>query len=148
MKLTTFTDYSLRVLMYVAVAPEGRATIAEIARAYGISEHHLVKVVHFLGAEGMLANSRGRGGGLRLAMPADKIRIGDVVRLTEGEDVPAECFEDHNKCAITKVCRLSGVLARATAAFYRVLDDATLDDVVGNRAGLVAILHGPVRVHG
>ena len=143
MKLTTFTDYSLRVLMFVASAPEGRATIGEIAKAFDVSEHHLVKVVHFLGASGFLVNTRGRGGGLRLAVPASETRIGDVVRMTEGETFPAECFEDHNRCAITEVCRLSGVLAKANAAFYRVLDQATLDDVVANRQGLVAILHGP-----
>jgi Rrf2 family nitric oxide-sensitive transcriptional repressor len=148
LRLTSFTDYSLRVLLYVATAPEGRATIGEIARAYSISEHHLVKVVHFLGVEGLLANSRGRGGGLQLAKPAKLIRIGEVVRLTEGEEAVVECFEDHRRCAISKVCRLSGLLARAMAAFHRVLDDVTLEDAIGDPAGLKAVLHGPIRVHG
>src|SRR5450755_3391376 len=93
MHLTTFTDYSLRVLMFVASAPEERTTIAQIARSFGISEHHLVKVVHALGKAGLLENTRGRGGGLRLAVPAAAIRVGQVVRATEGGDVPAECFE-------------------------------------------------------
>jgi Rrf2 family nitric oxide-sensitive transcriptional repressor len=147
LKLTTFTDYSLRVLMYVAAAPDGRATIAEVAEAYGISENHLVKVAHFLGAEGLLETTRGRGGGLKLARPASQIRVGHVVKLTENEAV-VECFEDHANCAIARVCRLSGVLAKAMAAFHRVLDETTLEDVVANRNGLHAILHGPVRLHG
>jgi Rrf2 family nitric oxide-sensitive transcriptional repressor len=148
MKLTTFTDYSLRVLMYLATAPEGRATIGEIAQAFGISEHHLVKVVHFLGMENLLVNTRGRGGGLRLAAAPREISVGRVVRLTEGEIAPAECFQDHNQCVITSVCRLSGVLAKANAAYYRALDEATLEDIVANRGPLTAILHGPLRLHG
>jgi Rrf2 family transcriptional regulator, nitric oxide-sensitive transcriptional repressor len=142
MRLTTFTDYSLRVLMFVATAPEGRATIAEIARSFGISEHHLVKVVHALGKAGLLENTRGRGGGLRLAMPAASIRVGQVVRAAEGGDVPAECFErDSNGCAIVRVCRLKNVLAEAVQAFYKALDRYTIADLVSNRTKLAAILH-------
>jgi Rrf2 family nitric oxide-sensitive transcriptional repressor len=83
MRLTTFSDYALRVLLFVATAPEGRARIADIASTYRISEHHLVKVVHHLGKEGLLANTRGRGGGLRLARPASQINVGHVVRTAE-----------------------------------------------------------------
>ena len=146
MKLTSFTDYSLRVLLYVATAPEGRATIGEIARAYAISENHLVKVVHFLGVAGLLANSRGRGGGLQLAKPAKAIGIGEVVRLAEREEPLVECFEDHSRCAIVKVCGLSGLFARAQAAFHRVLDEVTLEDAIVEPAGLKAVLHGPIRI--
>jgi Rrf2 family transcriptional regulator, nitric oxide-sensitive transcriptional repressor len=142
MRLTTFTDYSLRVLIYVATAPEGRGTIAEVAKAFAISENHLVKVVHLLGREGFLFNTRGRGGGLRLAAPPREINVGRVVRLAEGADVPAECFVGAtNTCAITPVCRLSGVLDQAVKAFYRVLDGYTLEDLVANRGALAAILH-------
>jgi Rrf2 family protein len=96
-RLTKFTDYSLRLLMYLAAAPERRATIAEVARAYAISEHHMVKVVHVLGKEGYLTNTRGRGGGVQLARPAREINVGRVVRATEGADRPAECFDtEHN----------------------------------------------------
>ena len=141
MKLTTFTDYSLRVLIYVAAAPGGRATIAEIARDFDISENHLVKVAHLLGREGILLNTRGRGGGLALARPAKEINVGAVVRLTEGADYPAECFGEHNRCAIAPVCRLAGVFDEALRAFYAVLDRHTLADLVHNRARIVSILH-------
>lgn len=137
MRLTMFTDYSLRVLIYVSAHPEGRATIAGIAAAYGISEHHLTKVVHFLGKAGYLENIRGRGGGVRLAKSADAINIGAVVRLTEGGDVPAECFEsDSNECTITADCRLKFALSDAVAAFYAELGRFTLEDVAKNRSAL------------
>jgi len=135
------------VLIYVASAPGGRATIAEVARAFDVSEHHLVKVVHLLGREGFLVNTRGRGGGLRLAQPAHAINVGRVVRAAEGNGVPAECFEeDAGHCAITRVCRLKGVLGKAVAAFYDVLDGCHLDDLVANRAQLVAVLHRQPRL--
>lgn len=141
MRLTTFTDYSLRVMMYVAAHPEGRATIAEIARSYDISEHHLTKVVHFLGKEGYLENLRGRGGGLRLARAPSAINVGDVVKLTEGGDVPAECFErESNCCAITADCKLKFALSDAVDAFYAALRRYTLEDVVKNRKALGKVL--------
>jgi len=130
MRLTTFTDYSLRVLMYLSAAPGQRATIAEIARAFGISEHHLVKVVHFLGREGFLTNSRGRRGGLRLARPANEINVGAVVRLTEGPDVPAECFDARrDSCMLSGGCRLRGVLHEAVEAFYGTLSGYSVADL-------------------
>lgn len=141
MKLTTFTDYSLRVLMHLATAPEGRATIGEIARAFAISENHLVKVAHLLGREGFLFNSRGRGGGLRLARPARDINVADVVRATEGADGPVECFRDGSRCVIAPVCRLSAVLDSAMRAFYEVLAGFSLEDLVTNRAKVAWILH-------
>lgn len=142
MRLTSFTDYSLRTLMFVATAPEGRATIAQVAQAFAISENHLVKVVHLLGREGFLFNTRGRGGGLRLAVPAARIHLGAVVRLTEGGDCPAECFQaDGGRCSIAGVCRLSTAFSRAVEAFYDVLDGYTLADLVANRHDVAAILH-------
>ena len=147
MRLTTFTDYSLRVLMYVAAHPDGRATIAEIAGAYDISEHHLTKVVHFLGKEGFLDNLRGRGGGLMLARVPAAINVGDVVKLTEGGDVPAECFEhETNGCAITAECKLKFALAEAVDAFYAQLRKYTLEDVVKNRKALGKVLFAARRV--
>ena len=137
MRLTTFTDYSLRVLMYLATHPEGRATIAGIASTFGISENHLTKVVHFLGREGYLVNTRGRGGGLALARVPTEINIGTLVKLTEGGDVPAECFEhDTNTCSITADCQLKFALAEAVKAFYAALGKYTLEDTVKNRKAL------------
>ena len=141
MKLTSFTDYSLRVLIYLATQPGRRATIGEVAAAYGISENHLVKVVHFLGKQGWLANARGKGGGLELAVPAARVPLGEVVRQTEGQAVVAECFgEGGGDCCIAPSCRLRGVLAEAVAAFHAVLDRCTLADLVVNREELAAIL--------
>ena len=141
MRLTTFTDYCLRVLIYLAADPDRRATIAQIAMAFGVSEHHLVKVVHFLGRQGWVRTSRGRGGGLALARPAAEIRIGAVVRDSEGVAQPAECFvPGAGSCAIAGCCRLSGVLAEAVAAFYAVLDRHTLADLVRNREVLMGVL--------
>jgi Rrf2 family nitric oxide-sensitive transcriptional repressor len=140
-RLTTFTDYSLRVLMYVAAAPEGRVTIAEVAAAFGISESHLVKVVHLLGKEGVLLNTRGRGGGLRLARPAHEINIGRVVRVTEGMDHAAECFDpEHNTCKLAGRCRLQRALEEAVAGFYAVLEKYSLEDVRLGRAKLEGVL--------
>jgi len=141
MRLTVFTDYSLRVLIFLAAEPGRRATIAEVAEAFGVKENHLTKVVHFLGKAGLLANVRGKGGGLGLARPPEQIIVGQVVRETEGAAVPAECFgEDRGHCRITKLCRLSGVLREAVEAFYAVLDRYTLADITRNRQQLAKVL--------
>jgi len=151
MRLTSFTDYCLRVLIYVAAHPEGRTTIAEIAASYGISENHLVKVVHFLGKAGFLRNLRGRRGGIALAQPAANISIGAVVRSAEGPAVPAACFDpDAPRCAIAPVCRLSGVLGEAVSAFYVVLDGRTLADLAASgepQRRLRVLLGMPARRH-
>jgi Rrf2 family nitric oxide-sensitive transcriptional repressor len=141
MKLTAFTDYSLRVLIYLAADPNQRATIAEIAAAFGISENHLVKVVHFLGKQGWIETVRGKGGGIQLAMTAAAINVGRVVRDTEGAALPAECFlPEGGHCVITPVCRLKNVLAEAVKAFYLVLDGYTLADISKNRQALAKVL--------
>ena len=141
MKLTAFTDYSLRVLIYLAADTTRRATIAEIAESFGISENHLVKVVHFLGRQGWIETVRGKGGGVLLAMPPGHVNVGKVVRDTEGAAMPAECFsDDGGKCVIASACRLRGVLGEAVRAFYAVLDRYTLEDIVRNRQTLGQIL--------
>jgi len=150
MRLTTFTDYSLRVLIYVAARPATRATIGEIATSFGISEHHLTKVVHSLGKSGFLVNVRGRGGGLTLARAPREINIGAVVRVTEGAAQPAECFAPDSQCTIARVCKLRGVLSEAVDAFYGILDRYTLDDLVRNRAPLSRVMYAgmPASRHG
>ena len=145
MRLTSFTDYGLRVLIYVASQPEGRATIAEIAAAFAVSENHLTKVVHFLGKSGYLHTTRGRGGGLRLARPADRINVGEVVRRAEGVVVAAECFEPaSNTCVIAGGCRLRGALTEAVKAFHAVLAQYTLQDMIANRASLIRVWNRPL----
>jgi len=139
MKLTTFTDYSLRVLIYLAADPQRRVTIAEIADSFGISETHLMKVVHALGRLGMVATVRGKGGGLALALPPEDIAIGDVVRATEGPAAPAECF-GKGQCSIASACRLRSVLRDAVDAFYDVLDRCTLADIVADGGALARIM--------
>lgn len=138
MRLTTFTDYSLRVLIYVAHAENGRATIGEIAEAFEISEHHLVKVVHALGKLGVLVNTRGRGGGLRLAVPPGRINVRRVVQATQGLDRTAECFDsDHNTCRLAGHCQLESALHEALEAFYDVLGRYTVADLSDPRGGAV-----------
>lgn len=133
MRLTHWTDYTLRVLMYCA-ASAGRAqpvTIGEIAQAHGISHSHLTKVVMDLAAQGLLETTRGRGGGLRLLKPAHEIRLGDVVRASESDFTMVECFDGAtNQCRLDGQCRLKGVLGRALDAYLGVLDGVTLADLV------------------
>jgi Rrf2 family nitric oxide-sensitive transcriptional repressor len=141
MKLTTFTDYSLRVMIYLAVQPQQRATIAQIATAFDVSENHLVKVVHFLGKQGWLHNVRGKGGGLELARAPEDVIVGDVVRCTEGIGLVADCYAEHGgDCCIAPQCRLKDVLEEAMVAFYAVLDRYTLADLVANGQGLAKVL--------
>jgi Rrf2 family nitric oxide-sensitive transcriptional repressor len=130
MRLTAFTDYCLRVLIYLARAPEGRATIARIALAFDISEHHLAKVVNFLGAEGLLLNTRGHGGGLRLARTPSAINVAEVVRLAEGDALPVECFDrPSNTCPLAGGCGLERVLREAVKSFYASLERYSIADL-------------------
>ena len=140
MKLTSFTDYTLRVLMYLALAPDRLATIQGIADAYQISENHLMKVVHHLAKSGVVESVRGKGGGIRLALPPEKIRIGRVVKEAEGPGPIVECFSDHDTCRITPSCKLAGVLARAFTALYDSLDQYTLADLIERPQPLIRIL--------
>ena len=147
MRLTTFTDYTLRVLMYLALDPARLATIPEIAGAYGISQNHLMKVVHRLARAGVIESVRGKGGGLRLARPPKAIRIGEVVRVAEGDAPLVECLSaDPHACRISGACRLTRVLVEGFDALYASLDRHTLADLTANRGALATILvHGPAR---
>lgn len=137
MKLTTFSDYTLRVLMFLAMNRDRLATIPEIAAAYGISENHLMKVVHQLAKSGVVESVRGKGGGIRLAKEPVEIRIGDVVRASEDTGPIVECLGGKNSegesgghCRIVPVCRLAGILVRAFDELYAYLDRYTLADLV------------------
>jgi Rrf2 family transcriptional regulator, nitric oxide-sensitive transcriptional repressor len=127
MQLTQFTDYSLRVLIYLARLPDpGLATIPEIAEYHRISRHHLVKVVNNLARQGFILTSRGKGGGMHLARPAHEIGIGEVVRLCEPHMNLVECFGGQPACRITKGCFLTAILYDARRVFMETLDRYTL----------------------
>ena len=141
MRLTVYTDYALRVLMYVAVRPDPLPTIGQIADAYQISRNHLMKVVYELGQAGYLETVRGKNGGLRLARRPEEIVLGRLVRETEPDMALVPCFDPINaKCAITPACRLRGALAEARTAFLAVLDAYSLADLVSNREPLRQLL--------
>lgn len=142
MHITRYTDYALRVLIYLGLKGEELATIQEIADRYGISKNHLMKVVHDLQQRGYVATLRGKGGGLRLARPAEEIGIGALVRDTEQDLEIVECFGADNDCIITPACRLKHILGDALNAFLAVLDGYTLADLLQPkaRAGLERLL--------
>lgn len=131
MRLAEYTDYTLRVLMYCAGQPDRLVTIAELAERHGLSRNHLMKIVSDLASQGILETARGRGGGIRLLMPPEKIRIGDIVRRCETDFRLVECFDGRtNDCTLTPTCRLRGLFELALAAWFRELDGATLADIV------------------
>jgi Rrf2 family nitric oxide-sensitive transcriptional repressor len=140
MRLTQWTDYTLRVLMYCATCQlrDQLVTITEIADGHGISRSHLTKIVHQLGAQGLLETTRGRGGGMRLSKPAQDINVGEVVRQTETDFAMVECFEaSSNQCCLSQHCRLKGVLHQATNSYLAVLDSVTLADLVAQPGSTV-----------
>ena len=135
MRLTHWTDYSLRVLMYCAQCEVQQtvATIQAIADQHGISKSHLTKIVMTLAADGYLQTSRGRGGGIRLGRPASQIVLGEVVRKTETDFQMVECFEaGKSRCALLPACHLKNVLTQALEAFFATLDGITLADLMNN----------------
>ena len=137
MRLTRFTDYALRVLIYLAIKPNDMATIGEIAGKYRISQNHLMKVVHKLGKEGYVETVRGRQGGIRLARAPKAINIGEFVRRFEEDLHLVECF-DHKttSCCISGVCGLTGILDDALDSFLKTLDAKTLADVLKTSPGI------------
>ncbi len=142
MRLTRWTDYTLRVLMYCA-ASEGRdtpVTISEIAQAHNISRSHLTKIVMELSAQGLLETTRGRGGGLRLLKPASEIVLGQIVRQCESDFTMVECFDPAlNQCRMDGHCGLKGVLNEALQAYLAVLDGVTLADLNAPAATVVRL---------
>jgi Rrf2 family transcriptional regulator, nitric oxide-sensitive transcriptional repressor len=144
-ELTYYTDYSLRVLIYAGLRQEKLCLISEIAEHYGISENHLMKVVHGLAQGGFVRTYRGKGGGLTLAKDPKGINIGAVVRHMEGPFKPVECFRTGNKCVITGACDLPDILQEACQAFVGVLDRYALADLLEQRIHLARRLFGPPR---
>ncbi len=135
MQLTQYTDYSLRVLLYLGSHPDRRVTITELADAYQISRNHLVKVVHQLSIHGWITTIRGKSGGMHLAFPPEQINIGTVIRQTEPHMNLLECFDkENNNCSISPACHLKRVLYQARKAFMEVLDRHSLADVLGSHA--------------
>lgn len=134
-RLTRYSDYAMRVLIFTAARPERLCSIGEIARAYGISKSHLMKVVTDLVTAGYLDGLRGRNGGIRLARPASQINVGEVVRHTEGGFDLVDC----GSCIIARMCGFTGALNKALAAFMQVLDGYTLEDLMGGKSELAAV---------
>lgn len=133
MRLTNFTDYALRVLMYLGShhRSDRLSTIGDIAAAYGISANHLMKVVHHLARQGYVETTRGKGGGMKLARAPEAINVGEVVRGAEDDFALVECFRrGDGRCPIEQTCALRGTLANARDAFFDVLDGQTLADVL------------------
>jgi len=139
MRLTRYTDYAMRVLIYLGAQPDRVCSIAEIAQAYGVSRNHLMKVAHDLGKAGYIEGVRGRTGGIRLARPAAKINVGDVVRRTEPDFDLVEC----GSCVIAPACALTGVMDEALAAFMAVLDRYTLADMLVKQSKLMRLFKLP-----
>lgn len=133
MRLTQYTDYALRTLIYLAVETGRRHTIRDVAEAYGVSRHHLTKVVQHLHHHGFVDATRGKGGGITLARPARDIAVGDVFRKMETSSALVECFQHGGECAIQGDCGLAPALREALNAFTSVLDDYTLEELVDNR---------------
>lgn len=132
MRLTLHTDLALRVLIYLALIGENRATIQKIASSYDISRNHLMKVVHQLATLGYVRSIRGAGGGIELARAPDDIRLGELISLVESDLTLVECFRPENRCVITPACRLPGLLDQALSEFLTTLDRYTLADLVQN----------------
>jgi Rrf2 family transcriptional regulator, nitric oxide-sensitive transcriptional repressor len=140
MQLTQFSDYSLRLVLYLATHDDQVVTLQEVSRAYGVSQHHLVKVTARLVEQGVVASVRGRNGGLRLNRPPEAINIGDLVRATEPHFDLVECFDaERNTCPIDRACGLKGVLREAQEAFFAVLDRHTLADFLPRAPALIRL---------
>ncbi len=141
MRLNVQSDYALRLLMQLAVQDDALVTIAEVAERFGVSKNHLMKIASLLVRAGYIEAARGRSGGLRLAKPAGKVRVGEVIRCTEADFAIVECFQEgKSQCLITPCCKLQRVLGEAVEAFLAVLDRYTLEDLVRRNPELRLLL--------
>jgi Rrf2 family nitric oxide-sensitive transcriptional repressor len=146
MRLTRFTDYSLRVLIYLGLQQNKLVTIRRISDAYGISRNHLMKVVSLLTRTGYLKAQRGPGGGIRLARSPDEINLADVITDTEEDLVMVECFDEEGNCVITPVCKLQQVIGEALKAYIRTMKEYTLSDLLDEEEDLSKLLEIPEKV--
>jgi len=136
-RMTYHTDYAIRMLIYVALKPDGLSTVNEIAQSYGLSRNHLLKVALTLRKLGLIESMRGRSGGIRLAKSAEQINVGTIVRATEEDFSLVECMQaTGGLCVISPVCRLKGMFAEALQSYLAVLDGYTLADVIHNKGAL------------
>lgn len=144
MRLSEYTDYTLRVLMYCAVHRQSLVTVGELAERHGASKNHLMKVVNDLARRGLIETTRGRGGGLRLSNEPGTIRIGDVVRSSETDFRLVECFDaSTNACTLTPDCRLKHLFDAALRGYFQALDGATLADLTSGPPGPESLSKGP-----
>ncbi|MEJ8826577.1 Rrf2 family transcriptional regulator [Variovorax humicola] len=139
MRLTLFTDYSLRVLLVLATRTESLVTIGDLSRAFDISNAHLMKVTHMLGKSGWVDTVRGRNGGMRLSVHPSKLMVGAIVRRLETDFALVECFAEDNRCVLTGGCELAAVLARAMQAFLDELDRYSLADLASASPALMVL---------
>lgn len=146
MRLTDYTDYALRLLMYLGAHPDRIITVREIAAEHGISHNHLTKIVHQLGVQGVLDTQRGRCGGVRLARPPEQIMLGAVIRITEPDFQLVDCFSERaSRCVLTGRCKLKCLLTEATSAFLERLDRVPLSAMLDG--GPPAALTSPLTFH-
>lgn len=139
MKLTAYSNYALRSLQLAALRSPDLVRVDDVVKVHGLARPHIVKIVHELGQAGLVETRRGRGGGFRLARPAEEIVVGNVIRLTEGPLDVVECFNpEKNTCPLIGICKLSRALREATKAFMAVLDDLTLADIASNKSELLS----------
>jgi len=144
MKLTAYSDYGFRMLVFLASAPDQRGTVREIAEAYGLSQHHLAKIAQRLVHADLLTSFTGRNGGLQLKVEPATVSVGDIVRAVESDFSVVECLGDHDNCAVSAYCGGKPLFAEAVRAFFTVLDSQTLADVVQEQRGLRTALSLPL----
>jgi len=145
MRLTQFTDYSLRALIYLALHPEERVTIDQITDAYDISRHHVRSVVHNLAKRGYVDSSQGKGGGLSLSLEPAQISIREIVENTEKDFYIVECFNpDGNTCPIEPLCVLKQALSKASESFLQTLEGYTIEDLIRNKKSQLQSLLEPM----
>ncbi len=141
MRLTKQTNYAVRILMYCAANEGQLSRIGDIAKAYGLSELFLFKILQPLNKAGLVETVRGRNGGVRLGRAADQINLFDVVKVTEDNFSMADCFEQHvTECPLVNSCGLNSALRKALNAFFEVLSEYTIDDLVKSRPQISFLL--------